>query len=228
MALLLVTVALLSALTAMRFAIHGREVSVPDLQGKTPTEAHRLAGEAGISARVESNYYSQTVPEGRILSQMPAPGTQVRRGWEVRLALSLGPQRIAIPAVVGSSERAATLNIGQRGLELSSTATIQVPDAVPGQVISQDPPANAKDVSAPKVSLLLSGDNTPQAFVMPSFVGQPLGTVTNTLRAAGFSVGRVTLATEDSAPSAASIIIGQDPASGQKVLAGSAVNFVVR
>jgi beta-lactam-binding protein with PASTA domain len=231
MALLLVTVALLSALTAMRFAIHGREVSVPDLQGKTPAEAHRLAEEAGISARVESNYYSQTVPEGRVLSQMPAPGTQVRRGWEVRLALSLGPQRIAIPQVVGESERAATLNIAQRGLELSSTATIQVPDAVPGQVISQDPPANAKDVSAPKVSLLVSGDNTPQAFVMPSFVGQPLGTVTNTLQAAGFSVGRVTLAAEDSAgapASAASIIIGQDPASGQKVLVGSAVNFVVR
>jgi beta-lactam-binding protein with PASTA domain len=234
MALLLLTVALVSALTAMRFAIHGREVTVPDLQGKTPAEARQLADHAGLSTQVESNYYSQNVPQGRILSQMPVPGTRVRPGWEVRLALSLGAQSVTIPQAVGESERAATISIAQRGLELSSTATIQVPGVPPGQVLSQDPPANANDVSSPKVSLLVSSGNPPQAFVMPSFVGQPLGSVTNVLQSAGFSVGRVTMTPVTDNPtvspsiSPASIIIGQEPTSGQKVLAGSAINFVVR
>ena len=48
MALVLVIVALISALTAMRFAIHGREVSVPDLQGKSPAEARRIAAESEV------------------------------------------------------------------------------------------------------------------------------------------------------------------------------------
>ncbi len=106
MALLLVIVALISALTAMRFAIHGREVSVPDLKGKSPAEARRIADQSGLATQVESNYYSPTVPEGKVLSQMPTTGTLVRRDWEIRLAVSLGPQRVTIPQVAGDSERA--------------------------------------------------------------------------------------------------------------------------
>src|SRR5690349_4921665 len=104
MALVLLLVALVSALTAMRFAIHGREVSVPDLRGKSPAEAHRVAEENGLTVSVERSYYTPSVPEGRVLSQVPAAGTVVRRGWEVRLALSLGPQRVTVPQVVGGSE----------------------------------------------------------------------------------------------------------------------------
>src|SRR4051794_22793842 len=109
MALLLIIVALASALIAMSLAIHGREVQVPDVRGKTPSEARQLTDGSGLNSQVERQYYSPTVPAGRVLSQMPAPGTTVRRGWDVRLALSLGPQRIAIPEVVGQSQRAAAI-----------------------------------------------------------------------------------------------------------------------
>src|SRR5438445_8556671 len=174
MALVLLIVALPSTLTARRLTIHGREVVVPGLHGQTPVEPRRLAEEADLTTLTERNYYSPTVPEGRILSQMPSAGTTVRRGWEVRLALSLGPQRVAIPQAVGDSERAATISIAQRGLELGSTARVSVSSATPGLVIGQNPPASATDVSAPKISLLVTQTSS-QAFVMPSFVGQPLG-----------------------------------------------------
>ena len=71
MALLLVTVALVSALVTMRLAVHGREVEVPDVHGKTPGEALRLAEGSGLSTQIERQYYSPTVPEGRVLSQVP-------------------------------------------------------------------------------------------------------------------------------------------------------------
>jgi beta-lactam-binding protein with PASTA domain len=246
MTLVLLIVALISALTAMRLAIHGREVSVPDLQGKSPVEARRIAEQAGLAAQVESNYYSKNIPEGRILSQMPPAGTLVRRGWEIRLAQSLGPQRVTIPQVAGDSERAATMSIAQRGLELSSTAVVQMPNTVSGRVIAQDPPADAKDVSAPKISLLVAAESPQQAFVMPSFIGQALGSVTVTLRNAGFSLGKTTMASADQNPastpqatdtpaatvpasvSPASIVVSQDPAPGQKILSGAAINFVVK
>lgn len=247
-ALLLLSVALVSALTAMRLAIHGREVSVPDLRGKTPAQARHLAEENGLAAQVESNYYSQTVPEGKILSQVPVAGTLVRRGWEVRVALSLGPQRVTIPQVVGDSDRAAAISIAERGLQLSSTDRIQMPGGTEEQVIAQNPPANATDVSAPKISVLVAQASR-QAFVMPSFIGRPLGSVTIALQNTGFSVGTVTMAPEaptlgpentapatpatpatqlSPSPSPASIVVSQDPAPGQKVFAGTAINFVVK
>src|SRR5258708_33290188 len=190
MALVLLIVALTSALIAMRLAVHGSEVHCPALRAKSPDEARRIAEDNGLAAQVESNYYSAVVPQGKILSQMPAAGTLVRRGWEVRLALSLGPQRVAIPQVVGSSQRAAGINIAERGLELSSTASVKFPGTDAGQVLAQDHPANSADIAAPKMSLLVSDQTPPQAFVMPSFIGQPIGSVTITHQNAGFALGK--------------------------------------
>jgi eukaryotic-like serine/threonine-protein kinase len=259
LALLMVLVAMVSALTAMRFAIHGQEVQVPPVVGLTPVEAQRALVGRGLELNIERQYYSPQIPDGKIMSQLPLPGTKVRRGWEVRVAQSLGPQRVSIPAVTGQSERAAELNIRRRGLELSSTADIQLPGTPAGLVVAQSPPANASQVSAPKSSLLLSVAADPPAFVMPSFVGQPLGPASRTLQDAGFKLGNVTVAppapaparastdgtaspaaaTTPSAsaqsvsppstqPTAASIIVVQSPAAGQKVLAGAVVNFEVR
>lgn len=236
LALVLLTVALVSALTAMRFAIHGREVAIPKLVGMTPLEASRVAGPAGLQIVVERQYYSPDVPEGRIMSQAPLPGARVRRGWAIRVAQSLGPQRIAIPDVTGESERVAELNIRRRGLDLGSMAQIQLADAPADQVVSQSPPANASGVSAPKINLLVSGGPKPAEFVMPNFIGQPLGSVTVALQEAGIKVGKVN-ATQVLEPSvtevpppqtnAASMIVTQSPAPGQRIVAGSAVSFDV-
>ena len=40
----------MSALTAMRFAIRGREVTIPDLVGKTEAEAKKLLQAAGFNS----------------------------------------------------------------------------------------------------------------------------------------------------------------------------------
>ena len=191
--LVLVMVALISALTAMRFAIHGTEMTVPKLIGLTPNEAERAAANLGLNVIIERQYFSPQIPEGRILSQLPDAGTKVRRGWQVRVAQSLGPQRVAIPDVLGQSGRAADLNIERRGLDLGSIAYIPIPGTPADQVLAQSPPANASGISVPKINLLVSAVAAPPAYIMPSFAGQPLGSVNQKLFDAGFRVGNVTL-----------------------------------
>lgn len=234
LALVLLVVALISALTAMRLAIHGREVAVPDFVGKNPAVARMIAGQSGLDLTVERQYYSATVAEGKILSQIPAAGSQVRRGWQVRVAESLGPQRVAIPNVIGQTERVANINIRRRGLDVGAIAQIQMPDAQDSQVLAQAPAPNASSVSDPKISFLVAAPLQPQALVMPNFVGQALGPVSQTVQDAGLHLGNVTTVPpqEGSAPttqpSPASMIVSQNPAAGEKVLAGAAVNFEVR
>jgi beta-lactam-binding protein with PASTA domain len=235
LALVLLVVALVSALTAMRLAIHGHEVAVPDLVGKSPAAARMIAEQSGLELNVERQYYSPSVPEGKILSQLPPAGSQVRRGWQIRVAESLGPQRVAIPNVIGQSERAANINIRRRGLDVGAIAQMQLPDTPDGQVLSQDPPPNASGVSAPKISLLVAAPPQAQALVTPNLVGQPLGSVSQTLQDAGLRVGAVTLipspeasSLTPAATSPASMIASQNPAAGEKVLAGATVNFEVR
>ena len=249
LALVLMTVALVAALTAMQLAIHGREVAIPKLIGLTPLEAERTGAASGLQVIVERQFYSPTIPEGKIMTQMPLPGTKVRRGWSVRVAQSLGPLRVAIPDITGGSERIADLNIRRRSLTIGSVAHINLPDAPVDRVISQNPPANAAGVSAPKINLLISDGPDPLTYVMPNLTGQPLGSATLALQDAGMKVGKVTFqpppqpqpdqqSAQPSAPpaatslasepSAASMIVTQSPAPGQKVAAGTAVNFEVR
>src|ERR1017187_8654977 len=161
LALVLVTVALVSALTAMRLAIHGREVIIPKLVGMSPSEAERAGAAPGLQVVIERQFYSPDVPEGKIMTQVPPPGTKVRRGWSIRVAQSLGPQRVAIPDVTGGSERIAELNIRRRGLSLGSVAHVNLPDVPLDRVISQSPPANASGVSVPKINLLVSDGPEP-------------------------------------------------------------------
>ena len=118
----MLVIAMVSAVMTMRFAIHGHEVAVPGTVGKTPADGQKLAETAGLQMAIERRYYSLSVPRAGALSQLPAAGTKVRRGWEsARVAESLGPQRVEIPSVLGQSEHAAEITIRRRGLDLGST-----------------------------------------------------------------------------------------------------------
>ena len=66
-AIILVLVGLASALTAMRFAIHGREVTVPKVVGLTTAEAQKLAADNSLQFVREQRFYSAEIAEGRII-----------------------------------------------------------------------------------------------------------------------------------------------------------------
>ncbi len=170
------------------------------------------------------------------------------------MAQSLGKTRVTIPDVTGQSEHAAELNIRRRGLDVASMAEVQAPGIPVDQVLAQSPTANETQVAAPKISFLVTAAPEPQAFVMPSFVGQPLGSANRSLQDAGFKLGNVNVAAPANSnvgdvanpdaqaaaavlaqqpappaqPSPASIIVSQSPMAGQKVFAGTAVSFEVR
>lgn len=230
LALVLLTVALVSALTAMRVAIHGREVVVPKLIGLTPPQAERLALQNGLLIDIEDRFYSADVAEGRVLSQLPPPGSKVRRGWRVRLAESLGPQHVVIPDVVGQSTRAAEINLRRRGLEPGTVAFAHLPDKPADQVIAQSPPPAAVGIASPKVNLLFAAPPGAVAFVMPSFVGRQLADAARLIQDAGLHLGAVRVSTNGAtpgAPAAPTVVVKQSPAAGQKVSPGMTVELDV-
>ena len=231
LSLVLLLVCLSSALLAMRFAIHGREVRVPKLEGLTSAEAERAASAQGLALSIESRFYSAEIPEGRIATQMPAPNAKVRRGGKVRVAESLGAQRAAVPNLLGQSEHAAGINVGRRGLEISTAATIHYPGAPPNAVVAQSPPADTRRLSSPKIGLIMSATENAQWYITPRFIGHSLPEAKWELQQAGFSLGTVeelsVSAILPEVPVPAGTIVRQYPAAGQKVAAGASINFEI-
>lgn len=190
--LILLGVALLSAFIAMSFAIHGRVVAVPKFIGMTPAEADRLALANGLTLQIENRFYSTEVPAGRVLNQVPAAGEKVRRGWRVRVAESMGPQRVSVPNVIGQSMRAAEINLVRRGLQVGTVITAHLPDALPDTVVAQSPSSNAEGVSSPKVNLVVAAtDPDAGAMVMPDLVGRSVDDATSVVVSAGMRIGKI-------------------------------------
>jgi len=237
--LVLVIVAMASMLITMRFAIHRREVIIPNFVGMLPQAAEQAANANGLVLVRENRFYSEEVPEGRIVSQEPAAGIKVRKGWRVRIAESMGPQKIVIPSVLGDSLRTAELNVKRRGLELGTVATIAVPDLPPDQVVAQSPPAAAQGVATPKVSVLISAPSEEKSYVMPDLSGMRLADASVAITNAGLKVGSVAGPKVDAnaapapsngapaRPATDALIVKQIPAAGQRVTSGAVVNLEV-
>src|SRR5204863_9920924 len=68
---------ILSALTAMRFAIRGREVVVPSVVGKTEDQAAEILAGNSLHLKVSSKRFSSEIPEGHVLEQIPPRGTHL-------------------------------------------------------------------------------------------------------------------------------------------------------
>jgi len=236
--LILMVVFMASALMAMRFAIHGRQTRIPKLVGMTTSQAERSLADHGLVLDPGDRYFSSDVPPGRIMSQAPAPGEQVRRGWHVRVAESMGPQRVVIPDLVGGSERVAEINIRRRGLELGSTATATIPGSPADQIVAQSPPANAVNVSAPRISVLLAAPEERASFVMPDLVGHSEDDSINEIVSAGLRVGSITSqpppadanANANAAATSTSgtrMVVRTIPAAGQRVYEGQGITLEV-
>ena len=238
-AMMLLFIATVSAVVTMRFAIHGAEVRIPDLRGLSIAAASQRAASLGVNLSVQGGLYSTQLPAGRVLTQSPAPGAVVRREWQVRVTSSLGPQRVAIPNVLGEQERLASINIRRLGLELGAVA--HMPDAqVPaGTVIAQNPAPSAAGVERPSVSILVA-DAEPEpgpAFIMPEMTGKTAGEAEATLARAGLqraterdalpSPGAGAMGSPGAAPSATGTIVRQSPEPGERVTAQSAILFDV-
>jgi beta-lactam-binding protein with PASTA domain len=205
-ALAMVVVALTSAFLAMRLAIHGREVKVPDLTHMTISEASRKASSMGLRLQLENRFYSPDVPPGQVLAQYPGAGVTVRRQWPVRVTESLGSQQVSIPNLKGQGERSVSINLKRLGLELGTVGHITAPGP-PGVVVTQTPPPNAQGVERPRVSVLLSeppediagSSDSSDGYVMPSLVGLTLSGAYARAGAAGLRI----VSAEDVTPAAA-------------------------
>ena len=190
--LLLVAVALMAAIVTMHFAIHGAEVEVPALKDMTVADALSETAGLGLNLDVDNRYYSGDIAAGHILSQSPAPGTVVRREWHVRVAESLGPQKVDVPDAVGVDERVASLELQRAGLVVGEIARLPYKAAAEGTVIAQDPPAHAQGIEQPSVNLLVAApdDQTPDGYVMPDFTAWPILSANAALAKVGIRPGR--------------------------------------
>ncbi|HUS20749.1 MAG TPA: Stk1 family PASTA domain-containing Ser/Thr kinase [Aeromicrobium sp.] len=114
----------------------GREpIQVVNTAGQTRGGAFYTLQNRGFAVAVRQAY-SDRVTEGRVISQYPSSGTMYR-GDTITITVSLGPERVKVPGVVGSSCDEGDDELSDAGFDVSRNGG-------DGRIIGQNPSGGDK------------------------------------------------------------------------------------
>ena len=178
---------------------------------------------AGLPLKVDDNRpFDPKVPLGRIASQDPAAGVDVRRGRSVRVWISAGSRASLVPTLIGEPERTAQARLQQDGLELATVADIRSSELPADMIVAQDPAPGSRNS---KVGLLVNRGERAGGFVMPDVIGVSGDAAVDLLRSHGLRVAIVAQQPYPGVPSG--IILRQFPAAGFQITPDQPISLEV-
>ncbi len=158
---------------------------VPTLVGLTETEAREALDAEELDTVVELEY-SETVPVEEVMAASHPAGTSLRHGTDVTLTVSQGPERYAVPPVVGKTLDQATPMIEEANLTVAEPERVYDEKIPEGQVMSVAPEEGEQLKPGSEVTLTVSQGREPIEIV--DVTGQPESDGVNVLSEAGFEV----------------------------------------
>ena len=208
---LLLVLALAVALSgfAWFYAAVLSQTTTPGLVGMTRTQAADEAGKVGLSVKETEPEFDEVIPAGNVLRTAPGRGESIDKGGTVALVMSLGPERYAVPQVVGKTEDVARRLIEENKLQVAAPESRFSLKVEEGAVISVDPEVGTEVKPDTAVLLVISRGAEPVA--VPNVVGKPLAEAKAALTEARLT-NEVTEKFDETVP--AGVVISQDPASG--------------
>src|SRR5688500_19666981 len=107
----------------MRVAVRARQVTVPNLVGKSIADATTSTSTLDLQVRVdEGRRPDSKIPAGHVLGQDPTPGSAVRRQRSIRVRLSAGAHIARAPNLLGEAQRSAEIRVAQDGLVIGAVS----------------------------------------------------------------------------------------------------------
>jgi len=220
---ILAAAAFLSAVTAMRFAVQGREVAMPNLVGKSSADAQAILQGRGLQMKVVDRVYGD-LPANAVARQSPPPGESMKVSQNAHVVLSLGAQNVTTPSLTGESLRVARIQLLQVGLQLGEVTAYPAPTALSDTILQQAPPPGTRATS-PRVDLLVAQEEDPTAYVMPWLVGLSLPDADRLLSSSGLKLAKTSQVPSPQWPKGA--VTEQTPGPGTKITSDSSIELVV-
>lgn len=191
---------------------------VPDETGKSYDQAKADLTRIKMDVPAAARAWSETVPQGKVISTSPKTGTVLRPGTAVTVTVSKGRQPIKVGDWLQKSAQKAEDVLTKRGLVVKTEKDYS--DNVPqGQVISQSPGTGTL-FKGDTVSLVVS--QGPELVTIPGGLrGSGVDDATAKLEALGLKV------TTDNSQFYAGLgyVISVSPGSGERVRKGSTVTL---
>ncbi len=219
-------------------------VVMPNLLGKTMTEAKIELKDLGIDITLKGSESSSKYSAGQIMEQNIAEGTKVEVGSSVEVTIagsgssgtsgsstsstaadstsSTTDTEVTVPNVVGKDEATARAAIEAAGLTVGTVTEASSDTVTSGLVISQTVAANTKTAKGTKVNLVLSSGAS--SVKVTDVIGHEQSRAEQELAAAGF---QVSVKEAYSSDVRSGLVISTTPDRGTPAKPGSTVTMTV-
>lgn len=222
-AIIAVILILLLGAGALAYSLmSGPSIVVPDLKGKTLSQAQQTLDAVGLKLKVEKEVSNDKVAPGRVISQDPTAGEKMKKDGTVTVVMSKGLETVAAPDLAGKTEAEATSALKKAGLMLGKVDSGFSDTVAEGQVMAQSPKAGARVEKGGTVDITISGGA--QQLKIPDVANNTVDAATSILENAGFKVERFDDYNETIERDH---VIKQSPVAGDKAAKGSTVTITV-
>lgn len=202
-----------------------KPVIVPDLVGKDVLYGLEILSDLGLNTRVKGTRYHGRVPKNHIIDQDPDPGSAIKRGRDVKIRVSRGPESIVMPNLSGLSLQQSRILLTENGLCRGTLAEMTSSVNTVGQVIAQFPLSGTTVSRGRCIDLLVSKGPAAPAFAMVDLKGFTLDTAIRHLERLQLTVGRIRTVHTGGAP--LETVVDQTPLPGYRVARGNRVALAV-
>ena len=205
--------------TQIQDELRTTQVPVPNVIGLERQLAVKKIEDQGFQADVQTGV-GTAEDRGKVIDQNPDGGTRIEEGSTVRLLVSLGPEQVEVPAVVGKPLDEATQTLANAGFRWI-TRRVFSPDAPEGEVTKQNPRPGEQAEKGSTVTLTVSKGQ--ELALVPDVLQQTRQSAESELRSAGF-VPEAVLVDSDSPKG---LVVAQDPDPGNEIPKGETVQISV-
>ena len=155
-------------------------VTVPaGIRGADLATARQLLRDAGLEMVEGERQASTEVPANHIITSDPEPGASVAKNSQVKVTISTGPQKLAVPDVTGMTQNQARDALKQAGLTVGNVTTEDDPSQDKDKVLRTDPAVGTEVKEGDTVALVLASG---QVVVSTDLIGQDENTVVAALQ----------------------------------------------
>jgi eukaryotic-like serine/threonine-protein kinase len=216
----------IGAYVALTLVIRGEDtVVVPDLVGKDVLYGLQILSDLGLNTRVKGTVYHDQVPKNHVIDQDPDAGAAIKRGRDVKIRVSRGPETISMPNLVGLSLQQSRILLTENGLCQGVLSSMVSPRFDAGQIMAQYPPTGKIVSRNTCADLLISRGAASPVFSMVDLSGFALASAIRRLEQMQLAVGSIRIVRRVDAP--LETIVDQSPPAGYRVMPGNRVDLTV-
>jgi len=190
-------------------------VVVPDLTRLNILEAIEIISDLDLNIRISRSLYSLDYPENMVISQNPSPGTELKKGRNIKLTYSHGLEYVIVPNLKHLNKNEAKLLLENKYLHIQEITLTHNKEYSEGNIINHYPADGTSVVRGSPINLIISKGINNKKLIMPDLLGEDYKSAIQLIEKYDLVVGNIT--TKYEKKKYINKIISQNPLSGHVV-----------